>query len=106
MTNTFRLHVTGRDGKSRESDGRIGGSLLEILRDAGVEEISAMCGGNCSCATCHVYVEAEGLLPEPCIDESEMLDTLLQQTPLSRLACQLTIAAGIDCLRVEVAPEE
>ncbi|MBX9456822.1 MAG: 2Fe-2S iron-sulfur cluster binding domain-containing protein [Rhizobium sp.] len=106
MTNTFRLHVTGRDGKVRESDARIDVSLLTILRDAGIDEISAMCGGNCSCATCHVYVDVGPSLPGPAIEESEMLDTLVHQTSLSRLACQVALSAGISALRVEVAPEE
>lgn len=106
MTDTFKLYVTGRDGCTSVSDAHIGASLLEILRDAGVYEISAMCGGNCSCATCHVYVEAAGLLSGPDIEETEMLDTLLHQKPLSRLACQVAITAGIGSLRVEVAPEE
>lgn len=106
MTNTFKLHVTARDGCTRESDALIGASLLTILQDAGVDEISAMCGGNCSCATCHVYVEAVGRLPEPDFHETEMLETLLHQRPLSRLACQLVLTAGIGSLKVKVAPEE
>lgn len=106
MTNTFRLHVTGRNGCTRESDGQIGASLLAILRDAGVDEISAICGGNCACATCHVYIEPASLLPEPRIEETEMLDTLLHQSPISRLACQVVPTAGIGTLKVKVAPEE
>ena len=106
MTNIFRLYVTRRDGQVRESDARIDVSLLAALRDSGIDEISAMCGGNCSCATCHVYVDAVGSLPPPAIEESEMLDTLVHQTLLSRLACQVALSAGISSLRVEVAPEE
>jgi len=101
MTDTFKLYVTGRDGCTSVSDAHIGASLLEILRDAGVYEISAMCGGNCSCAPWHVYVEAAGLLSGPDIEETRVLDTLL-----SRIACQVAVTAGIGSLRVEVAPEE
>lgn len=80
------------------------GSRPRLL--AGIDEISAMCGGNCSCATCHVYVDAAGSLPAPAIEESEMLDTLVHQASLSRLACQVALSAGISSLWVEVAPEE
>jgi hypothetical protein len=82
MKDTLRLHVTGRDGRVRESDARIDVSLLAMLRDA------------------------VGSLPEPGIEESDMLDTLVHQTSSSRLACQVALAAGIDSLRVKVAPEE
>ncbi|KGF69476.1 hypothetical protein LL06_10980 [Hoeflea sp. BAL378] len=106
MTDTPRLHVTGRDGSTWQIDAYAAGSLLSILRDAGVDEIAALCGGNCSCATCHVYVETAARLPEPGLEEREMLDTLVHQTPLSRLACQVTVGDGAELLRVRIAPEE
>lgn len=106
MTNALQLHVTRRDRTVRETEAANEGSLLTILRGVGVDEISAMCAGNCACATCHVYVEADASLPEPKIEESEMLETLLHQTPASRLACQLTVGSGVKRLKVTVAPEE
>ncbi|MGV3553288.1 hypothetical protein [Rhizobium sp.] len=63
-------------------------------------------GGNCSRATCHVYVQPTGLLDEPAVEEIEMPDTLLHQTPISRLACQVTLAAGIGSVKIRVVPEE
>ena len=64
------------------------GSILDILLAQGVE-IDHVCGGNCSCATCHVLV-LEGLenLPEISEDEDDRLDTAQGLTEASRLACQ------------------
>lgn len=106
MTTAFQLHVVRRDGTTRETEVENAASLLALLRRVGVDEIVAMCGGNCACATCHVYVEADGPLSEPEVEEREMLETLLHQTPASRLACQLMVDPGITSLKVTVAPEE
>ncbi|MEI9984253.1 MAG: 2Fe-2S iron-sulfur cluster-binding protein [Aliidongia sp.] len=65
------IHVQERDGTERVVSTRPGGNLMEALRDAdtGVEGI---CGGNCSCGTCHVYVDEAwaGRLAPPSIDET------------------------------------
>ncbi|WP_339757078.1 2Fe-2S iron-sulfur cluster-binding protein [uncultured Hoeflea sp.] len=106
MTNSLKLKVIERDGSVRQVEGVAEGSLLSLLRDAGVDEIAALCGGNCACATCHVYVEAATILPEPDLEEREMLDTLVYQEPQSRLACQLTVSDRIEWLKVTIAPEE
>ena len=49
-----------RDGSDRIIDTDPEYSLMEAIRDAGVDEMLAMCGGCCSCATCHVYIEESG----------------------------------------------
>ncbi len=52
-----KLVLTGADGEVRELEVEAGRTLMEALRDNGVGEILALCGGCCSCATCHVYVD-------------------------------------------------
>ena len=106
MTNAVKLHVTGRDGTSWEAGASGKGTPLSVLRGAGDNEILALCGGNCSCGTCHVYIETAATLPEPGLEEREMLDTLVHQTPFSRLACQVAVNDGIELLRIRIAPEE
>jgi 2Fe-2S ferredoxin len=80
---------------------------MEPLRDLDAG-ISAICGGMCSCATCHVYVDPEWVskLPAAMSDETDMLRDLTTRRDNSRLSCQIQLTAAIDGLRVTIAPEE
>jgi len=100
--------VTLRTGEQMVAQGRPGLSLMETLRDGGVDEILAICGGSCSCATCHVYVE-EGLggrVGPPSADEAALLDFSDYRTERSRLSCQIRLTPELDGLAVTVAPED
>ena len=102
------LHVTTRDGDTREIEGREGLSIMEILRDNGIDEVFALCGGCCSCATCHVHVEEDRFtsLPPMSDDENDLLDRSSHRQGNSRLSCQLPWSDDFDGLHVTVAPEE
>ena len=50
------IFVKDREGNSHKLEAEAGSTIMEIIRDAGLE-IEAACGGCCACATCHVYVE-------------------------------------------------
>ena len=52
-----KLIVELRDGEERVLEGEAGLSVMEVIREGGIDEILALCGGNCSCATCHVHVD-------------------------------------------------
>ena len=54
-----RLAVTTREGGTRDVQGAEGVSVMEVIRGAGIDELLALCGGCCSCATCHVHVSAD-----------------------------------------------
>jgi len=100
--------VTDRDGGEHRVNAREGVSLMETLRefDYGV---AAICGGMCSCATCHVYVAADwlGKLPPMQGDEKEILQELESYRPQgSRLSCQIPFEADLAGMPVEIAPEE
>ncbi|MDJ0699862.1 MAG: 2Fe-2S iron-sulfur cluster-binding protein [Woeseiaceae bacterium] len=103
----MRIRVTDRNGENHEIEGEEGLKLMEVLRDLeyGVE---AICGGLCSCATCHVYVDADwlGKLPDRDYDEEELLDSLEARQPNSRLSCQVELNPSFDGLAVTIAPEE
>ena len=51
-----KLTVITRDGEAREIEAATGQSVMENIRDNGFDELLALCGGCCSCATCHVHV--------------------------------------------------
>ena len=101
------LRVIDRDGKEHRVEGKTGLKVMETLRDLEYG-VAAICGGMCSCATCHVYVDPEwqGRLPPPMSDERELLNELSQCEPNSRLSCQIELAADLDGLRVTIAPDE
>jgi len=102
------LTVIQRDGVSRTVEATVGHSVMEIIRDSGVDELLALCGGCCSCATCHVYVFPEGahLLPPMSNDEDDLLDSSSHRKPLSRLSCQIRFEGAMDSMTVELAPED
>jgi 2Fe-2S ferredoxin len=108
LTSTAQLVVTDRSGVKRTIEGEDGLSVMEIIRNDGAEDPFALCGGSCSCATCHVYVDpayAEAL-PEMAADENDVLDGAAARRETSRLACQLTFRNGLSGLKVEIAPAD
>ena len=103
-----KMRVTDRDGSLHEVEGSVGLKLMETLRefDYGV---TAICGGLCSCATCHIFVEPDWMprLPPPQSDEKELLVELQHYDPeRSRLSCQVEFTEALDGLALTVAPDE
>jgi ferredoxin, 2Fe-2S len=103
-----RLIVTTRAGVETPVFAEAGGSLMEAIRDNGFDELMALCGGCCSCATCHVYIDPEYLdrLPGPAPDEDDLLDASDHRLRQSRLSCQIRLTDALDGLRVTIAPED
>ena len=102
----MKIHAVDRQGKEYTLEGREGWSVMEILRDGGLD-IAAECGGACACATCHVYVNDGWLekLPPRSDGETDMLDMALAVEPNSRLSCQIVCSEALDGIKVTVAPE-
>lgn len=102
------IHVTTRSGEQRTVVAATGRSLMENLRDGGIDDILALCGGNCSCATCHVHVASEWLdkLPPMSPDEDDLLDSSDARQESSRLSCQIPVTDGLHGLSLSVAPED
>lgn len=92
------------EGTSESVEAELGMSVMETAVDNGVDGIVAECGGACSCATCHVYVDAEWLqrLPAPDEHEDAMLDCVFDRQQSSRLSCQIEVTEEIDGLTVNV----
>jgi 2Fe-2S ferredoxin len=103
-----KLIIVGRDGTEREIDGKAGWSVMENIRGAGFDELLALCGGCCSCATCHVHVDEQwlGVLPAMAGDEDDLLDSSSHRQANSRLSCQIEYGEALDGLRVQIAPED
>ena len=101
-----KLLVKDRNGNISEIKADTGSTLMEIIRDAGMD-IEAACGGCCACATCHIYVDEKlyKSLPSKNEDEESMLDQAFEVKPNSRLACQLEFNDDLEGLLVELAPE-
>ena len=102
------LIVTTRNGETREVSGNAGMSVMQVIRDHGFGDLLALCGGCCSCATCHVFVDADqmAILPPMSADEDDLLDSSDARTAASRLSCQLPFGDELDGLRVTIAPED
>jgi 2Fe-2S ferredoxin len=103
-----RLIVTTRSGETREVAAAAGLSVMEAIRDNGFDELLALCGGCCSCATCHVHVDPEfaHLLPQLTADEDDLLDSSDDRDATSRLSCQIPFTEDLDGLRVRIAEED
>ncbi|MCV0382480.1 MAG: 2Fe-2S iron-sulfur cluster binding domain-containing protein [Erythrobacter sp.] len=103
-----KLIVTTREGETSEVEVGDGLTVMEAIRDNGFDELLALCGGCCSCATCHVHVDPSfaGSLPEMSEDEDDLLDSSDHRNESSRLSCQIPLTAELDGLRVTIAPED
>jgi 2Fe-2S ferredoxin len=102
------ITVTARDGTEHRIGITPGMTLMETIRNQGVDELLALCGGSCSCATCHVFV-APGFaerLPPMSEDESDLLDSSDHRGTASRLSCQIPLSEDLDGLEVTIAPED
>ena len=101
------LRVVDRDGVEHEVEGKTGLKVMENLRELDYG-VAAICGGMCSCATCHVYVDPDwqARLPAMMSDERELLSELTHYQDNSRLSCQLEFTPELAGLRVRIAPDE
>ena len=102
------LSITNRAGEERQIEAQEGLSVMEAIRDSGDEEVQALCGGCCSCATCHVYVDPAFVDQLPAIsnDENELLEGSSHRKANSRLSCQIPFVPPLNGLRVTIAPED
>ena len=103
-----KLIVADRSGTEKEVEATAGLSLMENIRDAGFDELLAVCGGCCSCATCHVIVDDAWIseVGGPGDDEGAVLDSSSHRTTASRLSCQIEMSDKLAGLRVTIAPED
>ena len=99
-----KLIVVNRSGEESTVEAASGLTVMEAIRDNGFDELLALCGGCCSCATCHVYVDPEwaervGARGDL---EAELLEEVFESRPNSRLSCQLKVTDDLDGLVVRM----
>ena len=102
------IQVTTRAGQTHTITGALGASLMENLRDHNMD-VEAICGGCCSCATCHVLVDEAWVakLPPVSEDEKELVEQTTSYKPgRSRLSCQIKFSENLDGIALTVAPGE
>lgn len=103
-----KLVVVDREGGEKTVDVQDGLTVMEAIRDNGFDELLALCGGCCSCATCHVHVDPAFMdkLPAMSEDEDDLLESSDHREANSRLSCQIPFSADLDGLKVTIAPED
>ena len=104
-----KIIATDMNGDTTEIDGKAGTSLMEALSGAGVEGIEAICGGGCSCATCHVHIDPawmDKVGPRGDIEEQLVSATDAFDEAVSRLSCQVELSDALDGLVVTAQEAE
>ncbi|MGX7951899.1 2Fe-2S iron-sulfur cluster-binding protein [Tsuneonella sp. HG249] len=103
-----KLIVVNRAGEESTVDAADGLTVMEAIRDNGFDELLALCGGCCSCATCHVHVDPafKDRLPAMSEDEDDLLESSDHRDENSRLGCQVPLTADLDGLKVTIAQED
>ena len=103
-----KLIVVTHTGEEVTIEGQAGTSVMQSMRDGGVSDLLALCGGCCSCATCHVWVDPAFIdkLPKAAEEETALLEDSSHRKATSRLSCQIRLADNLDGLRVTLAPDE
>jgi 2Fe-2S ferredoxin len=103
-----QIVVINQAGEESTVEAPLGRTLMEVIRDNGFDELLALCGGCCSCATCHVHIDPGFMdkLPTLSEDESDLLDSSDHRNEYSRLSCQIPITEALAGLKVTIAQED
>ena len=107
MINEINIKVIDRNGELHNLKGPIDMNLnvMELLK---INElpVEGTCGGMAMCASCHVYVVSDHILPEKTLDETAMLEESWDMQDNSRLSCQLKLSEQLEGLTIQIAPEQ
>ena len=98
------IHVENSQGQTQQISFEAGDNLKDVLQENNFDEITALCGGSCSCATCHCYiVESPVELEKIESDEAVLLEFADNYSPeYSRLSCQIDLEDEFDGLKVRL----
>lgn len=99
-----KLTFTLRDGTTQIVDSTPGESIMTVATRAGVPGIIGECGGQMSCATCHVYIDTDQF-PPPSLDETDLLEVVDERADNSRLSCQLELTEATGDLVIQIPQE-
>ena len=103
---TLKIISTSQESNTVET--KEGMTVMEVIRDQGFGDLLALCGGGCSCGTCHVYVDDAFTerMPPMSSDESDLLGSSEYRRKNSRLSCQIRVTAALDGAVFTVAQQE
>ena len=101
------IQVTDLSGNISTLEAKSGDTLMEALRDNGYSDIEAVCGGVCSCSTCHVYIEGDWFskLGDRSEDENQLVTSTDQFKENSRLSCQVTVTDDMEGMAITIAQQ-
>ena len=99
-----KIKYIEHDGTEHEVDAAVGTSVMNVALDNLVPGIDADCGGECSCATCHVMIAEDWVakVGSPGETEESMLDLNPERQSNSRLSCQIEVTDALDGLVVQL----
>lgn len=99
-----RITYVAHDGTETQVEAAVGATLMSTAIDNDIRGIDGDCGGNCACATCHVYIEDERAGDFPPMEEMEdaMLEMTATREDSSRLGCQITVTEAMDGMIVRM----
>ncbi len=99
-----QVHFISFEGLRRSIETRIGENLMRAATDNGVPGIDGDCGGQCACATCHVFVSAPWAerLPAMQTNEHDILEFSNERRASSRLSCQIIMTPELDGIEVHM----
>ena len=100
----IKVTVVDREGEAHElaAPTDMGMNMMELCKSAELP-VEGTCGGMAMCASCHMYVSSDHVLPEKSDDEEDMLDEAFHVNDESRLGCQIHLADVLDGLVVKLA---
>ena len=103
-----QIIVTLRNGEQKSIPVTAGTSVMQAICEGGVDELLALCGGLCSCATCHVHIDNAffNKLQPVGEDEDALLSGSMHRCERSRLGCQVLLTEALDGMKLTIAPED
>jgi 2Fe-2S ferredoxin len=99
-----KITFVEHSGKTHQVDAGVGENLMQIAQNNKIGGILGDCGGNCACATCHVYIDAPWTdkVEPPHPSEKDMIECVIAPEATSRLGCQVLVTADLDGLVVRL----
>ncbi len=96
------------NGERKEIDAENGATIMEVALKNSISGIIGECGGACTCATCHVYIDKDWLdrAGEPSDCEEDMLDFAWEVRDESRLSCQIKVCNELDGIIIHVPQKQ
>ncbi len=97
-----KITYVTHDGAENEVDVPVDMTIMEGAIQNGVDGIEAVCGGNCYCGTCRIYITDQWLemLAPAQEEELAMIEASGEEDPNARLACQIPVTEALDGIRV------